>query len=73
MTAPSGWDWTRGWGWSDTDTHPRPHRSRTLTAEILHLTRALKAPLRDSVDRLAERVHAESWTHEEYLVACLQT
>jgi DNA replication protein DnaC len=46
---------------------------KDLTAEIAYLTRALKAPtLRDSVDRLAERARAESWTHEEYLVACLQ-
>ena len=33
----------------------------------------MKAPtLRESVDRLAERARAESWTHEEFLVACLQ-
>jgi hypothetical protein len=37
------------------------------------LTRALKAPtLRESVTRLAERARSESWTHEEFLVACLQ-
>ena len=37
------------------------------------LTRALKAPtLREAVARLAERARAESWTHEEFLVACLQ-
>ena len=37
------------------------------------LTRALKAPtLREAVPRLAERARAESWTHEEFLVACLQ-
>jgi DNA replication protein DnaC len=47
--------------------------AKDLTAEIVFLTRALKAPtLRDSVDRLAERARAESWSHEEYLVACLQ-
>lgn len=46
---------------------------RDLSAEVAFLTRALKAPtLRDSVSRLAERARAESWTHEEYLVACLQ-
>jgi DNA replication protein DnaC len=46
---------------------------RDLTAEIAFLTRALKAPtLRESVARLAERARAESWTHEEYLAACLQ-
>jgi DNA replication protein DnaC len=46
---------------------------RDLAAEVAYLTRALKAPtLRESVDRLAERARAESWTHEEYLVACLQ-
>src|SRR6195256_2010996 len=46
---------------------------RDLSAEVAYLTRALKAPtLRDSIDRLAERARAESWTHEEFLVACLQ-
>jgi DNA replication protein DnaC len=46
---------------------------RDIAAEIVFLTRALKAPtLRESVGRLAERARAESWTHEEYLVACLQ-
>jgi DNA replication protein DnaC len=47
--------------------------ARDLTAEVSFLTRALKAPtLRESVGRLAERARAESWTHEEFLVACLQ-
>src|SRR5438445_972428 len=46
---------------------------RDSAAEIAYLTRALKAPtLRDSVARLAERARAESWSHEEFLVACLQ-
>src|SRR6478609_806659 len=47
--------------------------TRDVTGELAFLTRALKAPtLRDAVDRLAERARAESWTHEEFLVACLQ-
>ena len=47
--------------------------ARDLTGEVAFLTRALKAPtLRESVDRLAERARAESWSHEEFLVACLQ-
>lgn len=46
---------------------------RDFTSEVGFLTRALKAPtLRDAVPRLAERARAESWTHEEFLVACLQ-
>jgi DNA replication protein DnaC len=46
---------------------------RDTAAEISFLTRALKAPtLRESVPRLAERARAESWTHEEFLAACLQ-
>ena len=50
-----------------------PKTARDLTAEITYLTRALKAPtLRDSVDRLAERALTESWSHLEFLVACLQ-
>jgi len=47
--------------------------ARDLTAELAYLTRALKAPtLRAAVTRLAERARAESWTHEEFLAACLQ-
>jgi DNA replication protein DnaC len=46
---------------------------RDTAAEIAFLTRALKAPtLRDAVARLAERARSESWTHEEFLAACLQ-
>jgi hypothetical protein len=48
-----------------------PTTARDLSAEIAFVTRALKAPtLRESVDRLAERARAESWTHEEFLLAC---
>jgi DNA replication protein DnaC len=47
--------------------------SRDLAGEMAFLTRALKAPtLRDSVARLAQRARAESWSHEEFLIACLQ-
>jgi DNA replication protein DnaC len=47
--------------------------ARDLAAEIAFLTRALKAPtLRESVPRLAERARAETWSHEEFLAACLQ-
>jgi DNA replication protein DnaC len=47
--------------------------ARDVTAELAFLTRALKAPtLRESISRLAERARAESWTHEEFLAACLQ-
>ena len=47
--------------------------SRDVTAELVFLTRALKAPtLRDAVPRLADRARTESWTHEEFLAACLQ-
>ena len=46
---------------------------RDTTAELAYLTRALKAPtLREAVPRLAERARAESWSHEEFLAACLQ-
>ncbi len=48
-------------------------QSRDFTFEVAFLTRALKAPtLREAVPRLVERARAESWTHEEFLVACLQ-
>jgi DNA replication protein DnaC len=33
----------------------------------------LKAPtLREAVPRLAERAREQSWSHEEFLIACLQ-
>jgi DNA replication protein DnaC len=48
-------------------------QSRDLAAEITFLTRALKAPsLREAAGRLGERARTESWSHEEFLVACLQ-
>ena len=48
-------------------------KARDLEAKIAFLTRALKAPtLRESVERLAERARAETWSHYEFLVACLQ-
>lgn len=47
--------------------------ARDLSGEVTFLTRALKAPtLREVVGRLGERARAEGWTHEEFLVACLQ-
>jgi DNA replication protein DnaC len=47
--------------------------TRDVSAEVAFLTRALKAPtLRESVQRLAERARAENWSHEEFLIACLQ-
>jgi DNA replication protein DnaC len=43
------------------------------TADLAYLCRALKAPsLAKAVDRLAERARTESWTHEEFLAACLE-
>jgi DNA replication protein DnaC len=46
---------------------------RQTAADLAFLARALKAPtLLDAAERLAERAQAESWTHLEYLVACLQ-
>jgi DNA replication protein DnaC len=54
-------------------TANKPATARDLAGEIAFLTRALKAPtLRESVQRLAERARTESWSHEEFLVACLQ-
>ncbi|GAA1290420.1 transposase [Planotetraspora silvatica] len=46
---------------------------RNLAAELAYLTRVLKAPsLAAAVTRLADRARDESWTHEEFLAACLQ-
>ena len=44
-----------------------------VSAELAFLTRALKAPSRrEAIPRLAERARESSWTHEEFLAACLQ-
>lgn len=56
-----------------TTTKRAPKTGRDVTSELEYLTRALKAPtLRESVERLAERAREESWTHEEFLAACLE-
>jgi DNA replication protein DnaC len=44
-----------------------------VTAELVYLTRALKAPtMREAVTRLAERARADGWSHEQFLAACLE-
>ncbi|MDU9001833.1 ATP-binding protein [Streptomyces mirabilis] len=61
-------------------THPTPdagkpdgRTGRQTAADLAFLARAMKAPaLLDAAERLAERARTESWTHTEYLVACLQ-
>ncbi|MGW2512325.1 hypothetical protein ACWC0A_23620 [Streptomyces scopuliridis] len=51
----------------------RTTTSWDIAAELAFLSHALKAPaLLDAADRLAERARAESWTHQEYLAACLR-
>src|SRR3954463_2050074 len=46
---------------------------RNIVSELAFLPRALKAPsLAAAVERLAERARTESWSHEEFLAACLQ-
>jgi DNA replication protein DnaC len=41
--------------------------------DITYLCRALKAPsLAAAVERLAERARAETWSHEQFLAACLE-
>jgi DNA replication protein DnaC len=43
------------------------------SADLAYLCRALKAPsLAAAVGRLGERARSESWTHEEFLAACLE-
>ena len=48
--------------------------TRTKPAsDLAFLCRALKAPtMAASIERLAERARSESWTHEEFLAACLE-
>ena len=44
-----------------------------MSAELVFLTRALKAPtLREAVPRLAGRAREQIWSHEDFLAACLQ-
>jgi len=43
------------------------------TSDLAYLCRALKAPsLAAVIDRLAERARSESWSHEQFLAACLE-
>ncbi|MGA2211622.1 MAG: IS21-like element helper ATPase IstB [Acidimicrobiales bacterium] len=47
--------------------------SKRPAADLAYLCRAIKAPsLLASVERLAERARAETWTYEEFLSACLE-
>ncbi|MFJ1549142.1 ATP-binding protein [Streptomyces sp. NPDC088246] len=42
-------------------------------SDLAFYSRAMKAPaLLDAAERLAERARSESWSHAEFLVACLQ-
>jgi DNA replication protein DnaC len=42
-------------------------------ADLAYLCRALKAPsLAGAIERLSERARSESWSHEEFLAACLE-
>jgi DNA replication protein DnaC len=42
-------------------------------SDLAYLCRALKAPsLLEATGRLGERARSEGWSHEEYLVACLE-
>jgi DNA replication protein DnaC len=55
------------------DQQPGRRTSDQALADLAFYTRSMKAPtLLDSAERLAERARTESWTHLEYLVACLQ-
>src|SRR5437879_5389300 len=50
-----------------------PASSSGTTAEIAHLSQALKAPrIKDIAGPLAERAREESWTFETYLVRVLE-
>jgi DNA replication protein DnaC len=47
--------------------------SARAASDLAYLCRALKAPsLLDATARLGERARTEGWSHEEYLVACLE-
>lgn len=58
---------------SDATTPAKQPTGRQTTADLAFYCRAMKAPaLLEAAERLAERAQTESWTHTEYLVACLQ-
>src|ERR671914_1021695 len=47
--------------------------STAVRKDLTHLCRALKTPaLLSSIDRLSKRAREESWSHEEFLAACLE-
>ena len=46
----------------------------STTSDLTHLCRQLKAPsLLGAVERLATRAREETWSHEEFLAACLES
>ena len=50
-----------------------PSTASRPNTDLAYLCRALKAPsLNAAVARLSERARQESWTHEEFLAACLE-
>ena len=60
------------WWAMGTGQWPEARRPRQCRRDRLP-HRALKAPtLREAASRLGERARTEAWTHEEFLVACLQ-
>ena len=45
----------------------------TARKDLTHLCRALKTPsLLASMDRHSKRAREDSWSHEEFLAACLE-
>jgi len=47
--------------------------AKRSSPDLAYLCRAMKAPsLHGSIERLAERARAETWTYEEFLAACLE-
>jgi hypothetical protein len=59
--------------WRDGRTHHgETGRSRRHSRGGVPDPRAQAPTLRESVTRLADRARAESWSHEEFLIACLQ-
>ncbi|MEV6734531.1 MULTISPECIES: ATP-binding protein [unclassified Streptomyces] len=58
---------------TDETTATGRRTGQQTAADLAFLARAMKAPaLLDAAGRLEERARKESWTHTEYLVACLQ-
>jgi hypothetical protein len=53
----------------DMSTHRDSSAQRQAGSQLAYLTRVLKTPACESVDRLAAAAREQAWTYEEFLAA----